>query len=272
MQESAPAANGDGERRLRTLTVVGVAANVLGVVTAVESVLRRDALLIALALTAVLLLGGFWFWYQRTRLAITLLALGCVLLGGVVATQLGRSSAPPPVAGDASTPTPSAVGGASPPSTAATPTVGGSPTPATPSANGTAVVDPDTPRVLVERNVMLPRAAAIDVDKPNQQVVVKHAGGATDGLDLYHDWADIRSDNIQVANPPNVYQFSGGDPRRAYQDCAQGGSGSARASFTPGADFCFRTSEGRVGFATIAPPGRDQVFVVHVVVWDATGV
>ncbi|MFG1841683.1 hypothetical protein ACGFH8_25040 [Micromonospora sp. NPDC049175] len=44
MQESAPAANGDGERRLRTLTVVGVAANVLGVVTAVESVLRRDAL------------------------------------------------------------------------------------------------------------------------------------------------------------------------------------------------------------------------------------
>ncbi|MFE9188266.1 hypothetical protein ACFYL6_01520 [Micromonospora sp. NPDC007208] len=269
MQESAPAASGDGERRLRTLTVVGVAANVLGVVTAVEGVLRRDALLVALALTAVLLLGGFWFWYQRTRLAIALLALGCVLLGGVVATQLGRGSTPPPAAGGTSTPTPS--GGASPPSTAATPTVGPSPTPATPTVNGTAVVDPDAPRVLVDRSVVLPRGAAVDVDRPDQQVVAKHTGGATDGLDLYHDWADIRSDNIQVANPPNVYQYSGGDPRLAYAACAVGGSGSARASFTPGADFCFRTSEGRVGFATIAPPGKDQVFVVHVVVWDATG-
>ncbi|MFG2049186.1 hypothetical protein ACGFIW_17380 [Micromonospora sp. NPDC048935] len=250
------------------LTVVGVAANVLGVVTAVQSVLRRDALLIVLTLTAVLLLGGFWFWYQRTRLAVALLALGCVLLGGVVATQLGRPSTPPPPAAGTSTPTPSASGDASPPSTAVAATVGSSAPPTTPPANG---VDPDAPRVLVDRDVVLPRAAAIDVDQPGQQVVAKHAGGATDGLDLYHDWADIRSDNIQVANPPNVYQYSGGDPSRAYQTCAQGGSGSARASFTPGADFCFRTSEGRVGFATIAPPGRDQVFVVHVVVWDATG-
>ncbi|MEV4119983.1 hypothetical protein [Micromonospora sp. NPDC049645] len=269
MQESTPAANGDRERRLRTLTVVGVAANVLGVVTAVESVLRRDALLIALALTAVLLLGGFWFWYQQTRLAVALLALGCVLLGGVVATQVGRRSAPPPVAGGTSTPTP---GGASLPSTTATPSVGSSPTPATPTAIGTAVVDPDVPRVLVDRSVVLPRTAAIDVDRPDQQVVAKHTDGATDGLDLYHDWGQVRSDNIQVANPPNVYQYSGGNPGRAYPVCAVDGSGSARASFTPGADFCFRTSEGRVGFATITQTRDDQAFVVHVVVWDATGV
>ncbi|PYC70810.1 hypothetical protein C7C45_13065 [Micromonospora arborensis] len=271
MQESAPAANGDGERRLRTLTVVGVAANVLGVVTTVEGVLRRDVLLIVLALTAVLLLGGFWFWYQRTRLAVALLALGCVLLGGVVATQVGRQSSPPPVAGGTTTPTPSTVGGASPPSTAATPTVGSSPTPATPTAPGTAVVDPDAPRVLVDGNVVLPRGAAVDVDRPDQQVVAKHTDGATDGLDLYHDWGQVRSDNIQVANPPNVYQYSGGNPGRAYPVCAVDGSGSARASFTPGADFCFRTSEGRVGFATITRTRDDQAFVVYVVVWDATG-
>jgi len=258
MQESAPAATGDAERRIRMLAVVGVAANVLGVVTAVQSVLRRDALLIVLTLTAVLLLGGFWFWYQRTRLAVALLALGCLLLGGVVATQLGRRSTPPPVASATTTPTTSAAGGTSAPT--ATTTAGASPT-----------QDPNSPRTLVDRRVVLPRGAAVDVDRPDQRVIANHAAGATDGFDLYHDWGQVRSDNIQVANPPNVYQYSGGPPGQAYATCAVDGPGSAQAHFTPGADFCFRTSEGRVGFATITSPASDQTFVVHVVVWDATG-
>ncbi|WP_030491506.1 hypothetical protein [Micromonospora chokoriensis] len=257
MQESAPAATGDAERRIRMLAVVGVAANVLGVVTAVQSVLRRDALLIVLTLTAVLLLGGFWFWYQRTRLAVALLALGCLLLGGVVATQLGHRSTPPPAAGATTTSTPSAAGGTSAPSA----TAGASPP----------TQDPNSPRTLVDRRVVLPRGAAVDVDRPDQRVVANHTAGATDGFDLYHDWGQVRSDNIQVANPPNVYQYSGGPPGQAYATCAVDGPGSAQPHFTPGADFCFRTSEGRVGFATITSPGSDPTFVVHVVVWDATG-
>ncbi|MEU7750628.1 hypothetical protein [Micromonospora sp. NPDC049171] len=267
MQESASTATDDRERRIRALAVVGVAANVLGVVTAVQSALRRDALLIALAVTAVLLLGGFWFWYQRTRLAITLLTLGCVLLGAVVATQLGRQSTPSPVAHATATPsTQSAPGGAPPPSGTGGPPSAG----ATPIASGTPA-DPDAPRTLVDGSVVLPRGSAVDVDRPDQRVVAHHTTGATDGLDLYHDWGDLRSDNVQVANPPNVYQYSGGDPRRGYATCAAGGPGSPRALFTPGADFCFRTSEGRVGFATITSPGSDPTFVVRVLVWDATG-
>lgn len=214
--------------------MIGVAANVLGVVTAVESVLRRDVLLFVLTLTAVLLLAGFWLWYRRTRLAVALLALGCLLLGGVVATQLSRQSTAPPTAGS-----PTGTSAAAPPLTTG---------PATPSAG-----------------------QATDVDRPDQQVVANHSNGATDGLDLYHDWGQVRSDNIQVANAPNVYPYSGGNPVQTYAGCVASGTGSARASFTPGADFCFRTSEGRMGFATITTTRVDQAFVVHVVVWDATG-
>ncbi|MET8086633.1 hypothetical protein [Micromonospora sp. NPDC005237] len=256
--------SGSGDHRIRTLAVIGVVANVLGVVTAVESVLRRDVLLFVLTLTAVLLLAGFWLWYRRTRLAVALLTLGCLMLGGVVATQLNRQSTSPPTAG-----APTGTSAAAPPPTTGPATPSASQ--ATPTTGGTTATDPDTPRTLVDRNVVLPRAAAVDVDRPDQQVVAHHSNGATDGLDLYHDWGQVRSDNIQVANPPNVYPYSGGNPAQAYAGCVASATGSARPSFTPGADFCFRTSEGRMGFATITTTRADQAFVVHVVVWDATG-
>ncbi|MFG3557272.1 hypothetical protein ACGGAQ_23085 [Micromonospora sp. NPDC047557] len=268
MGESAtpPATSGgSGDHRIRTLAVIGVVANVLGVVTAVESWLKRDVLLFALTLTAVLVLGGFWLWYRQTRVAVALLAMGCLLLGGVVATQLSRQSTPPPTAGPP-TGTPATSAAAPPPTTGpATPSA----SQATPTPGGT--TDPDAPRTLVERTVVLPRFAAVDVDRPDQQVVRDHSDGATDGLDLYHDWGQVRSDNVQVANAPNVYPYSGGNPAQAYAGCVASATGSARPSFTPDADWCFRTSEGRMGFATITTTRADQAFVVHVVVWDATG-
>ncbi|MEU4337958.1 hypothetical protein AB0F59_25445 [Micromonospora lupini] len=263
--------SGSGDHRIRTLAVIGVVANVLGVVTAVESVLRRDVLLFVLTLTAVLLLAGFWLWYRRTRLAVALLALGCLLLGGVVATQLNRQSATQPTAGSSTATPPASAVAPSPTTAAAAAPLGSTPTPATPTPGGTTATDPDAPRTLVERSVVLPRFAAVDVDRPNQQVIAKHSDGATDGLDLYHDWGQVRSDNVQVANGPNVYPYSGGNPAQAYAGCVASATGSARASFTPGADFCFRTSEGRLGFATITNTRADQAFVVYVVVWDATG-
>ncbi|GAA2190864.1 hypothetical protein [Micromonospora lupini] len=262
--------SGSGDHRIRTLAVIGVAANVLGVVTAVESVLRRDVLLFVLTLTAVLLLAGFWLWYRRTRLAIALLVLGCLLLGGVVATQLNRQSTAPPTAGSSMV-TPPTSAAAPPPTTAAAAPLGSTPTPATPTPGGTTATDPDAPRTLVDQSVVLPRFAAVDVDQPGQQVVAKHSDGPTDGLDLYHDWGPVRAANIQVANAPNVYPYSGGNPAQAYAGCVTSATGSARDSFTDGADFCFRTSEGRLGFATITNTRADQAFVVHVVVWDATG-
>ncbi|MEU0548385.1 hypothetical protein [Micromonospora sp. NPDC005979] len=265
----APTTGNSDDRRLRTLAVIGVAANVLGVVTAVESWLKRDVLLFALTLTAVLVLGGFWLWRRRTRVAIALLALGCLLLGGVLATQLRHPSTPPPTAGAPSTSPPAAggpTGAATPSASPAAPPTGQT----TPTPGGT--TDPDAPRTLVDRNVVLPRSAAVDVDQPDQPVVPNHSDGATDGLDLYHDWGDLRSDNIQVANTPSVYQYSGGNPGQAYAGCVASATGSARALFTPGADWCFRTSEGHLGFATITNDSRaDKAFVVHVVVWDATG-
>ncbi|MFG1649482.1 hypothetical protein ACGFIE_06120 [Micromonospora sp. NPDC049275] len=273
MGESAtpPAASGSGDHRIRTLAVIGVVANVLGVVTAVESVLRRDVLLFALTLTAVLLLAGFWLWYRRTRLAIALLALGCLVLGGVVATQLGRQSTPPPTAGSSTATPPTSAPAPAPTTTAAAAPLGSTPTQATTAPGGTTATDPDAPRTLVDRSVVLPRFAAVDVDRPEQQVVAKHSGGATDGLDLYHDWGQVRADNVRVANGPNVYPYSGGNPAQAYAGCVASAAGSALPSFTDGADFCFRTSEGRLGFATITDTRADQAFVVHVVVWDATG-
>ncbi|MGC4855390.1 hypothetical protein ACLQ24_18865 [Micromonospora sp. DT4] len=273
MGESSPPASTAGDsddRRIRTLAVIGVAANILGVVTAVESWLKQDVLLFALTLTAVLLLGGFWLWYRRTRVAIALLAMGCLLLGGVVATQLRSPSTSPPAAGSTSTSPPAASSPTGTTSAAAPPPTTG---PAAPSASqATPGPNPDVPRTLVDRSVVLPRAAAVDVDRPDQQVVTNHSDGATDGLDLYHDWGQSRSDNIQVANTPSVYQYSGGNPAQAYAGCVASASGSARALFTPGAGWCFRTSEGRLGFATITNDSRaDKAFVVHVVVWDATG-
>ncbi|MFG1885901.1 hypothetical protein [Micromonospora sp. NPDC049102] len=268
MGESPPPASTTGAsdaRRIRTLAVIGVAANILGVVTAVESWLKQDVLLFALTLTAVLLLGGFWLWRQRTRVAIALLTMGCLLLGGVVATQLRHPSTPSPTAGSLTSPPTTG----SPTSATASPPTSGpaapSPSQATPGAN------PDTPRTLVERDVVLPRSAAVNVDRPDQRVVTNHTDGATDGLDLYHDWGQVRSDNIQVANTPSVYQYSGGNPAQAYAGCVASATGSARALFTPGANWCFRTSEGRLGFATITNTRADQTFVVHVVVWDAPG-
>ncbi|MET8282197.1 hypothetical protein [Micromonospora sp. NPDC005174] len=268
MGESPPPASTTGasdDRRIRTLAVIGVAANILGVVTAVESWLKQDVLLFALTLTAVLLLGGFWLWRRRTRVAIAMLALGCLLLGGVLATQLRHRSTPSSTAGSSSMPSPT---GSPTSATAPPPTTGPaapSPSQATPGAN------PDTPRTLVDQTVVLPRSAAVDVDQRDQPVVPHHSDGATDGLDLYHDWGQVRSDNIQVANTPSVYQYSGGNPAQAYAGCVASATGSARALFTPGADWCFRTSEGRLGFATITNTRADQAFVVRVVVWDATG-
>ncbi|WP_435205556.1 hypothetical protein [Micromonospora sp. bgisy143] len=266
----SPATGGDDDRRLRTLFVIGVAANVIGVVTAVESWLKRDVLLFALTLTAVLVLGAFWLWYRRTRVAIALLALGCLLLGGVVATQLRHPSTPAPTAGAPST-SPSTAGAptGTPSAAGPPPTTGPAAPPASQAAPGS---NPDAPRTLVDQTVVLPREAAVDVDRPGQQVVPKHSDGATDGLDLYHDWGQVRSDNVQVANAPNVYPYSGGNPAQAYADCVASATGTARDSFTPGANWCFRTSEGRLGFATITNDSRtDKAFVVHVVVWDATG-
>lgn len=276
MGDSPPTGGDSDDRRLRTLFVIGVAANVLGVVTAVESWLKRDVLLFALTLTAVLLLGGFWLWRRQARVAITLLALGCLLLGGVLATQLRHPSTPSPSAdapsassSSAGAPTSSSTSGASTGATAvAAPSPPTSPAapPASQAASGS---NPDAPRTLVVQDVVLPREAAVDVDRPDQRVVPHHFDGATDGLDLYHDWGDVRSDNVQVANAPNVYPYSGGNPGQAYADCVASATGSARASFTPGANWCFRTSEGRLGFATITNDSRaDKAFVVHVVVWD----
>ncbi|PWW53150.1 hypothetical protein [Actinokineospora spheciospongiae] len=224
------------ERHTRRLAVVGILANAFGVVAAVQGFLKGDVLL---------------------RAAVGLLVVGCLLAGGSAAIGVDRlvnprgtdTALPPPPRAD-------------PDSAAETMP----PVPTTTAARSSGATSTG-PRKLVDQTVVLPRDAAVDVDAPGQEAVTDHDDGATGDHDLFHDWGQVRSDNIQAVNGPNIYPYSGGSPSQAYHTCKSDMDRPANPN-TGGGDFCFRTSEGRTAFASTTRTREDKAFVLHVIVWD----
>lgn len=271
-----PATGEPAERRAPSpMRPLGIVADVGGVAGLAIAVLHQDLLLVAVAVVIVLLLFALQLRRRRPTVATVLLALACLAGGAAGAGAVLDRSPGTATAG------PLATGGApADPSASGTATVGASgdgpsaTPPGTEATGGEDPADPGTdggPRKLVDQTVVLAREAAVDVDHPDQRPVPHHVDGATGELDFYHDWGPVRSDTIQVVNAPNVYAYSGGPVARAYATCSADLAKSPYPAASPGGDFCFRTSRGRVGFATITRTRDDYAFVVHVVVWDGAG-
>jgi hypothetical protein len=160
-----------------------------------------------------------------------------------------------------------AAGHGIPKPTGGTGTAAGTPPAAAPTT--AAAASPTGPAKRLDTSIVLPRNAAIDIDRPAPQAVANYPDGATGDYDFYHDWGQVKSDTIQVVNAPNVYSYSGGPTSRAYHTCVSDLTKSAYGSGS--GDFCFRTSAGYVAFASVTRTREDYAFVVHVIVWDSTG-
>jgi hypothetical protein len=268
---TSPARNDPDEVRGEARGTVGLIADLLGIATFVAGTVTKDRPLIVLSAIALCLLTGSWFWRRRPVLAVSTLALGCLITGAAVMYGFDHSVRPPAslVANERARPvTPSP-----PTSPTSIPAESGGTTATTTPTPATTPADPGddlSPKKLVDENIVLPRNAAIDVDKPDQPAALDHRDGAVGDYDLYHDWAEVQSDAIQVVNAPNAYPFSGGNLSRAYFICKADLEKSAYPSAT--GPFCFTSSQGHLGYAIITQTRRDdQAFVVHVVVWDGTG-
>jgi len=70
----------------------------------------------------------------------------------------------------------------------------------------------------------------------------------------------------QPINGPNAYVYPGGNPGNAYFTCKEVMT-TATSYMSTTAEFCFRTSAGRIGYAVITRERSDHAFVLHVVVW-----
>ena len=105
--------------------------------------------------------------------------------------------------------------------------------------------------------------------------MVRDQASAIGAFDLFHDSGSVMSDVIRTHG--GVYAYpAGASPDRAYAICTDyTGPKPSYNSYNPsmgaqvGATFCFKTSEGRLGWVTIeaVQPG-DQAAVLSVRIWD----
>lgn len=86
----APPKSRRKKKRLGTLDLIGALANTIGVVTGVTSIVGDHVVLFVVSLVAVLLVTGSWLWRRRTVPAVAMLAVGCLMIGGVVTFGINR--------------------------------------------------------------------------------------------------------------------------------------------------------------------------------------
>lgn len=127
------------------------------------------------------------------------------------------------------------------------------------------------PRVL---EITLPRHAAVDLDSAGQPKVVNGQIGATGFYDLYHDAGEVMSDVIRTHD--GVYAYpAGASPDSAYAICSDYTSAdpsynayNPSAAVDTGATFCFRTTGGKLAWATIEAVQPDTyTAVLQVRIW-----
>ncbi|RJQ71489.1 hypothetical protein D5S17_27175 [Pseudonocardiaceae bacterium YIM PH 21723] len=229
--------------------LIGIAANILGVVSAVVSWVRADTLFLALSIIAVALVAAALLRRRNLRLAVTLLSLGCLVLGGTIAVRVDHWI----------TPSAPAVAAPSTPATSTNST----------TEAATAVSGSTAPRTLVDTDFVLPRKMAIDVDSKASQAV-DAPDGATGKLDFFHDWGQVMSDRVDVVRAPNVFSYSGGALSKAYFTCKGDLEKSPYSFAGESSQFCFVTSDGHPAYGDIRRSRDDHAFVIHVIVWDAT--
>lgn len=127
------------------------------------------------------------------------------------------------------------------------------------------------PRVL---EITLPRHAAVDLDPAGQPSVITDQIGATGPYDLYHDAGEVMSDTIRTHD--GVYAYpAGSSPDSAYAICSDYTSAhpsynayNPSAGAQTGATFCFRTTEGKLAWATVEAVQPDtNTVVLQVRIW-----
>ncbi len=239
----------------RAASLAGIASSVATVAGTAQTLRSGDWLwVLSGGGTAVFLVYAAWRRH-RVAMAASMLLLAVVALGGFLA----RSRVPAQASG-----TPPLAGGTAPvASTAGDSAVG--------SAGATSAGTPAMRTV----EVTLPRHAAADVDPAGPPVVAGGQSGPTGSFDLYHDAGEVMADDIRT--PDGMYGYPAAtSPDSAYAICSDYTSPdpSHNAYQTDiglytGESFCFRTTGGKLAWATIeaVQPGTSTV-VLQVRIWQ----
>jgi hypothetical protein len=253
---------------------LGVAANLAGIAASLASVIgfllslrSGDGLWLLCGLgTAVFFLYAAW---RRRRLAVAASAviLALVGVGGLIA-HFHVLVKPAAAAQSASAPTGGQSTAASAPSSALSVTQSGT---GTPQATTPTEASTPQPRII---EITLPRNAAVDLDTAGQPQVVDDQIGATGPYDLYHD-ASNGPDAIRAQDGVYTYPVDT-SPDSAYAICSDyTGPDPSENTYSPsfyietGTAFCFRTTAGKMAWATIqAVQPVTNTAVLQVRVWE----
>lgn len=253
---SDPAHKNDSRR---TEDAPGAAASIAGIVASLASIAgflqslhSGDGLWLLCGLGTVTFLM-YSAWRRRwIAVAVSVLILAMVGIGGLLVhvRMLAGSPVASPSAGVST-----AAHSLAPAGSIASPSGASSP----------------QPRVL---EIILPRHAAVDVDQAGQPSIIAGQFGATGPYDLYHDAGEVMSDTIRTHGGVYTYPV-GSSPDSAYAICSDYTSThpsyyayNPSAPVQTGDTFCFRTTEGKLAWATVEAVQPDTyTAVLQIRIW-----
>ncbi len=232
--------------------ILGIMASIVTVVGFVQTLRLGQLLWLGLAALAAFGFVGYLMWEKHWKIAsFVLLSLAILLALGNLwqATHLPGSS----TADNAATTTGH---------TSDTNTAG--------SSSGATVTTSSSPTaasaIFVETNLVIPRNAAVDVDKNPVAIITDQQGLSGNDYDLYHYWGEVASDTLEAINAPNAYTVSSGNIEQLHVNCRQ--AIKTNSVYDSGQTFCFKTSGGRLGYIKVTDDQSDHSFVAHLIVWN----
>jgi hypothetical protein len=239
----------DGDALGKAANLAGIASGLVSVIGCAQALSSGDGLWVLSGVgSAIFLLYAAWRRH-RVAMAASVLVLTVVALGGLVARFRvpARAGAPAAVASS----------------------------PVAQSSGVVALTAPaGTPPVRTVE-FLLARHDAIDLDAGAQPTAVADQIGATGRFDLYHDAGEVMSDVIRT--PSGMYEYPvGSSPDSAYSICSDdtspnpsSGGYVTSVAVETGTSFCFRTSGGKLAFATIEGVQPDNsTAVLQVRIWN----